>query len=283
MDERHDIARLALYRMAASGPVEVVRDGASLLVHQGDVVVRVRPEGGRSVAEREVAMAHRLMADGVPVTPLVGDLQPWTIEGHVVTGWRWCPAVRAAQSVDLGALAGALRAATAGSGIGELAAFDPLGHILDVVGDDDGPSVRFVQERVAALSALFAEATEDDPLGSCVVHGDLHRDNVVVAADGPLLTDLELGGWGPGSYDTATAVVAVRRYDAPVDGLDRFLAASGADSRSWPGFETLVAVSELWAAAWAVSVAHLRDDWAAEADRRVACLRDGTDRTWQLH
>lgn len=280
---RHDIARLALYRLGASGPLQVVRDGASLLVHQGHAVVRVRPEGGRTVAEREVAIAQRLMADGVPVTPLLGDLQPWTIEGHVVTGWRWCPAVRAARSADLGALVGALRTATAAGGIGELTPFDPLGHILDVVGDDDHPADRFVREQVAALTEPFADAVAYDPLGACVVHGDLHRENVVVAAEGALLTDLELGGWGPASYDTAAAVVAVRRYGAPTDGLARFLAASDADPRAWPGFEVMVAVSELWVAAWAVSVAHLRSDWAAEADLRVASLRDGTETTWHLH
>lgn len=281
-EDRHDIARLALYRLGATGPVEVVRDGGSLLVHQGDVVVRVRPEEGRTVAEREVAIAHRLMADRVPVTPLIGDLQPWSIEGQVITGWRWCPGVRPARSADLGLLAGALRTATAAVGIGELTPFDPLAHILDVVGEDDRPSAQFVRERVTALTDPFAEAVDDDPLGSCVVHGDLHRENVVVTADGPLLTDLELGGWGPASYDTAAAVVAVRRYGAPADGLDRFLAASGADPRSWPGFEVMVAVSELWVAAWAVSVSHLRSDWAAEADLRVANLRDGTEGTWHL-
>lgn len=282
VDERHDIARLALYRMAATGPVEVVRDGASLLVHQGDLVVRVRTGDGRTVAEREVAIAQRLMADGVPVTPLVGDLQPWAIDGHVVTGWRWCPSTRQARSADLGMLAGALRTATAAGGIGDLARFDPLGHILDVVGDDDRPAAGFLRERVAALREPFVDAAVDDPLGSCLVHGDLHRENVVVAAEGALLTDLELGGWGPASYDTATAVVAVRRYGAPADGLERFLAASGADPRAWPGFAVLVAVSELWVAAWAVSVAHLRADWSAEADLRVASLRDGTEDLWRL-
>ncbi|MEO6987335.1 MAG: phosphotransferase [Aquihabitans sp.] len=282
-EDRHDIARLALYRLGGTGPVEVVRDGASLLVHQGDVVVRVRPEGGRTVAEREVAIAQRLIADRVPVTPLLGELQPWTIEGHVVTGWRWCPAVRPARSADLGALVGALRTGTSAGGIGELTPFDPLGHILDVVGEDDDPASRFVRDQVAELTEPFADASVDDPFGFCVVHGDLHRENVVVAAEGALLTDLELGGWGPASYDTAAAVVAVRRYGAPAEGLDRFLDASGADPRGWPGFEVMVTVSELWVAAWAVSVAHLRTDWATEADLRVASLRDGTDRTWHLH
>ena len=36
-------------------------------------------------------------------------------------------------------------------------------------------------------------------------------------------------------------------------------------------------------AAWAVSVAHLRPDWAAEADLRVASLRDGIEQIWHLH
>lgn len=280
--DRHDIARLALHRLAATGPDEVIRDGASLLVRRGAVVVRVRPAAERHIADREVALGRRLRSDDVPVTPLVGDLQPWEIDGQVVTAWRWCPAVRPARSADLGALAGRLQAATAAGGPGDLTPFDPLAHVTEVVAGCDGADAVFVRDRVAALTEPFATAAADDPAGSCVVHGDLHRGNVVVAADGPLLTDLELGGWGPAGYDTAAAVVAVRRYGAPPDGLDRFLAAAGHDPRPWPGFEAMVAVTELWVTAWAVSVAHRNPEWAAEASRRVATLRDGAQHRWRL-
>lgn len=266
-------AELALDRLGADGRSEVVRDGASLLVHRGTAVVRVRPVADRHVADREVALARRLLADDVPVTPLVGDGRPWVIDDRIVTAWRWCPPVREARSADLGALARQLRERTASAGPAGLAAFDPLGHVLDVVAGCDGPNAAFVTERALALREPFDRATADDPLGSCVVHGDLHRGNVVVSADGPLLTDLELGGWGAAGFDLAAAFVAVERYGAPAAGLARFLDAAGADPTGRPGFDALVAVYELWVTAWAVSVAHRRADWAAEAENRVATLR----------
>src|SRR5690606_11929453 len=187
MSTAHEIAEAALYRLATSGPLEVVREGASLLVHRGDVVVRVRAEGHRHIAEREVALARRLMGDGVPVTPLVGDAQPWTMDGWVVTAWRWCTPVRPARSADLGQLARELRDRTPDGGAGDLGDFDPLAHVLDVVADCDGPESAFVRGRARALRDRFDQATAEDPLGSCVVHGVLHRGNVVVSADGPLL------------------------------------------------------------------------------------------------
>lgn len=282
MTSAQEVADVVLHRLATTGPREIVRDGASLLVHRGDVLVRVRTGEGGHVAEREVALARRLLEDGVPVTPLVGDAQPWTIEGWAVTAWRWCPPVRDAGPDDLGALARLLRERTADGGPESLGRFDPLGHVLDVVAGCDGPNAAFVAERAEALREPFSRASAEDPLGDCVVHGDLHRENVIVTEDGPVLTDLEMGGWGSASYDLAPAMVAVRRYGATTDGLDRFLEAAGSDPRDWPGFGALVDVFELWVTAWAVSVADRRDDWAAEADLRVATLRDGVDRTWRL-
>jgi len=278
---RHRAARVALDELTGAGTDTVIRDGASLLVRRGDVVVRARPAAERHVAERELALALRLVADAVPVTPPVLD-RVLAVDGQVLTSWRWCEPVRSARSADLGLLAGHLRRCAAG-GPGGLAAFDPLGHIAEVVADaGDGPDARWVRRRVEELRAPYAAAAADDPLGATVVHGDLHRGNVVVAAEGPLLTDLELGGWGPASYDAAAPVVAVRRYGAPTDGLGRFLDGLGVDPTGAPGFATFVDTYELWVTAWAVGVAPRDPAWAAEATRRVAALRDGADHRWQL-
>jgi hypothetical protein len=278
-------AAAALDLAGVVGDDTVVRDGSSLLMRRGDVLARVRPAADRHIAERELTIARRLEADGVPVTPLVDHTADLVdIHDQVVSLWRWCPPVRDPRSADLGLLAGRLRRDTAPSGPAGLDPFDPIGHVLDAVaacGPDD--DVRWVRERANALIEPFRVASADDPLGASVVHGDLHLGNVVVAAEGPLLTDLELAGWGASSFDTSAAVVAVDRYGAPAGGLERYLAASGADPRPWPGFATFVAVTELWVTAWAVSVAHRHPDWAAEARTRVATLRDGLNATWRLY
>ncbi len=99
---------------------------------------------------------------------------------------------------------------------------------------------------------------------------------------GAVLTDLELAGAGPSSYDAAPAVVAVDRYGAATTELDAFLDAFGADPRHWSGFATFVSVYELWVTAWAVGVRHQDPTWAEEATRRVATLRDGGSARWTL-
>lgn len=282
-DARLAAARSVLDEVVGQGGDVIVRDGAALLVRRADVMVRLRDADARSVAERELQLAARLARDGVPVVPTVGGDRLWRVGGYVASCWRWVTATRSVGPEDIGALAGLLRTRTATGGPDGLPAFDPLGHILDVVGECGAePEACFVRDRVEDLRPRYTGAADDDPLGQAVVHGDLHGENVVVGPEGPLLLDLEMGGWGPASYDTAPVVVAQRRYGASAAEVQRFVSAAGADPRGWSGFEVLVSVYELWVTAWAVSVAHRRPDWAAEAALRVATLRDGSDEPWRL-
>lgn len=268
----------------ADGPDTTVRDGAALLVRRRGVLVRSRPAGDQATAEREVLLAATLADAGVPVTALVeGEQQPWAVDGCVVSAWRWTDASAEAGPADLGGLARTLRERTA-SPASSLPPLDPLGAVTAAVAHlaADDPGAVFVRDRAATLAGPFADAAIDDPLGRSLVHGDLHADNVVVGPAGPLLTDLELSGSGPASYDAAPAALAVRRYGADPSTFDTFLAAFGADPRGWAGFATFVAVFELWATAWAVGVRSQDPAWAAEAARRVAALRDGVDVAWTL-
>lgn len=272
--------------------VEVIRDGAALLLRLGTVLVRVRPAAGAPVAEREVRLASVLGGCGVPVTALVAGIdQPWTEDGCVVTAWRWTAtgvptdaAAPGAGPADIGALARTLRERTAGAPSLSVPPADPIGAILEVVAHRpaDDPDAAFVRHRAAELADRWSDAASDDPLGRAIVHGDLHAGNVVAGPDGPLLTDLELAGAGPSTYDAAPAAVAVARYGADPSTLAEFLAGFGADPTSWAGFETFVAVYELWVTAWAVGVGHQDPVWGAEATRRVATLRDGLDERWTL-
>lgn len=256
------------------------------------------------MASREVGVARALAEAGVAVAPLVqGADQPWVLGDHVVTAWRWHDTVGPPSPADLGYLAGLLQGRTTGAHTYDLPRFEPLSAVIDAVstipvGDPQGD---FVRRRARELASDWAAAAARDPAGIGLVHGDLHGDNVLLTETGPLLTDLELAGIGPCSYDVAPAVVAVTRYGADPADLTAFLAArersgrgalvagvvdtagqGSGDPRTWEGFATCVAVYELWVTAWAVSVRALDPVWGAEASRRVASLRDGDHRRWTL-
>lgn len=285
-DPRWRAALEVLDRLNSSTTTPVViREGLSLLVRQDDVLVRVRPRAEEPIAAREVEVARALLAAEVPVAELVGGRgQPWLAEGCVVTAWRWRETVGTASPVDLGHLARDLRERTAGTHVFDVPRFDPLSAIRNAVagapiGDAQGD---FVRRRAQELSPEWASAADRDPAGTAVVHGDLHADNVLLTAGGSLLTDLELAGAGPASYDTAPAVVMVERYGADPSTLDAFVDAQEHDPRSWPGFATCLAVYELWVTAWAVGVRERSPELAAEAAIRVGCLRDQTCEPWHL-
>ncbi len=285
-DPRWAAAVEVLDRVNASAtPPAVVRDGLSLLVRQDRVLVRSRLRAEEPVAAREVEVARALAEAEVPSVPLVaGKGQPWVVDGCVVTAWRWEEVVGAPSPEHLGSLAGSLRDRTVGTHVFDVPRFDPLSAVRAAVarvpiGDDQGD---FVRLRAQELSADWARIADLDPAGTAIVHGDLHRDNVLLTAEGPLLTDLELAGAGPCSYDTAPAVVMVDRYGADPATLESFVAAQGHDPRAWPGFATCLAVYELWVTAWAVGVRDRSPELAAEAAVRVGCLRDRSCEPWRL-
>lgn len=285
-DPRWSAAVDVLGRLGTPGvePV-IVRDGLSLLVRQGEVVVRARRRSEEPIAAREVEVARALAAAEVPTVALVvGQKQPWVVEGCAVTAWSWVDTVGPASPADLGVLARDLRERTAGTYSYDVPRFDPLTAIRNAVaavplGDDQGD---FIRARAHELTAAWAQVADRDPAGTAIVHGDLHTDNVLRSAAGPLLTDLELAGAGPSAYDTAPAVVAVERYGQPEETLQEFLEAQEHDPRTWAGFATCLAVYELWVTAWAVGVRDHSAELAEEAATRVRCLRDQTCEPWRL-
>lgn len=285
-DPRRAAAVAVLGRLGLTADdAEVVRDGLSLLVRGGDVLVRVRPRREEPVAAREVEVAQALASAGVPCVSLAQDRgQPWVVDGWAITAWRWVDVTGAVRPAHLGELARDLRERTVDTWAHEVARFDPLTAIRNAVaglplGDDQGD---FVRQRAYELSASWAEVADADPSGTGIVHGDLHGDNALLGAHGPLLSDLELAGAGPCAYDTAPAVLAVERYGADPSTLAAFLDAQEVDPRDWPGFATCLAVYELWTAAWAVGVRDRSPELAAEAATRVRGLRDGASDPWTL-
>lgn len=267
----------------------VWRAGSAVLVGlpAASVLGRVDDPARSGAAARQVAAARLLRRRGVPVVHLVGpDEQPVPTDAGPVTMWVWEASTGGpADAAVLGALARRLHDATRGEQ--GLRPYRPL----DAVAEELGRARAAPGAIRADLDLLAAVATEladrwpdpvDDPLGTAVVHGDLHTGNVVVTGRGPVLADLELAGVGPVSADVAPQVVAVRRYGAPAADLERFLAAYGADPTDWPGFEVLVEGYELWVTAWAVANRATSSSVEREAGRRLERWRTGSSAPWSL-
>ena len=268
----------------------LIRSGTALLVRFGPLLIRAWEPARSATAHREVVVARTLVAAGVPTVPLLEPLdQPVVGPGSVLTVWRWLDLEPGVVSpTELGALAGRLRRATAGHH--DIPVFDPLGMIRGLLHTTARPAGAAAAGDLADLGAMvdevepaWVEAARSDPAGTGVVHGNLHRLNVLRSHEGPVLADLEMAGAGPPSYDSAPAAVAVRRYGADPDDLDAFLAASGHDPRPWPGFEVCCRVYELWVTAWALAGRAATLEVGHEARIRMASLRGQSDDHWHLH
>jgi aminoglycoside phosphotransferase (APT) family kinase protein len=290
-DPRWAAAASAAHAVAgvdASGGV-LIRSGTALLVRFGPLLIRAWEPARAATAHREVVVARTLAVAGVPTVPLVEPLdQPVVDPDAVLTVWRWLDLEPGIVSpTELGSLAGRLRRATAGHH--DIPAFDPLGIIRGLLrttattGVEAAADLADLGAMVDEVEPAWIEASQTDPAGIGVVHGDLHRLNVLRSRDGPVLADLEMAGAGPPSYDSAPAAVAVRRYGADPADLNAFLAAAGHDPRTWPGFETCCRVYELWVTAWALAGRADAADVEREARVRMASLRDERHDRWHLH
>ena len=105
----------------------------------------------------------------------------------------------------LGRLARRLHEATAGILPAEIPDIDPLSLArgwLPMLGSEPmGEEVGKLWDELKWLERLWDETIAGDPLGTVLLHGDFHQDNVVVTPEGPTLLDLEEAGRGPASWD----------------------------------------------------------------------------------
>lgn len=263
----------------------VMRRGRSTLVRFEDVVARVRFRADRAIAERELAVGRTLAAADVPaVRPIDIGHRPADVGDYVITLWRWIDGLgHEAEPAAIGRLAAELHRSTAArSARASIPKFDPLAATRVLLTGDESADTTLLATVVDGLVDPWSEVQTTDPLGAALVHGDLHAENVLATAEGPVLVDLELTGVGPPSYDAAPMAIAVKRYGADPSSLDAFVRSWPADPRSWAGFDVCCLVYEAWVAAWAVSQAEESPAAAEEAAIRMATLRGEPSRTWRL-
>lgn len=287
LDAVVEVARGAGLGAAGAG---IWRAGSAVLVGLPAVpaLARVDDLARPADAARQVVVAGLLHERGVPAVELVGpSAQPIASPAGPVTIWRWEPADGPPVGpAAFGAVARHLHDATR-----DLAArapvHDPMGAVgaeldrAEEAGRTPPPELALLRDVRRRLVEGWPDAAAD-PLGGALVHGDLHRANVIAARRGAVLADLELAGWGPASADVAPQVVAVRRYGVEPDALEAFLAGYGADPRRWPGLEVLVEGYELWVTAWAVANREASARVEHEAQVRVARWRGDAGADWSL-
>ena len=296
VDERQRRAYDAVLGVAGGAGLAVAgagvwRAGSAVLVGLPSVPALARvDEPARSAdAARQVGVARALAEVGVPAVRVVGpEPQPVATPVGPVTIWGWEPPTGPPVGPrEMGQVARLLHDRTRARPLADVPRHDPLSTVAaeldraEAAGVTSAVDLDLLRGEVRRLAAAWPDPA-DDPLGAAVVHGDLHRANVVPGRRGPVLADLELAGWGAASADVAPQVVAVRRYDADPAGLEEFLGAYGADPRGWEGLEVLVEAYELWVTAWAVGnrAASVRAD--AEAEVRLTRWRTGSSPTWSL-
>lgn len=296
-DERQRAALGAAVAVARSGGNDgagagVWRAGSAVLIGLPEVpaLARVDDPFRADDAVRQVRVAEVLSERGVRAVRLTGPQpQPVLTEAGPVTVWAWVPPVGSPITPrDVGEAARELHDRTRSLTSEQwVPAHEPLvATRAELVRSRAAGTTDPVDlDRLVAVADRLAvtwPAPEDDPLGAAVVHGDLHRSNLVAARRGPVLADLELAGWGPASADLAPAAVAVSRYGAAPEMLEDVVAGYGADPREWSGFDVLVEAYELWVTAWAVANRSASPHAEREAEVRLERWRTGSSPQWTL-
>ncbi|MGW7681446.1 phosphotransferase family protein, partial [Kribbella sp. NPDC054772] len=235
-------------------------------------------------AVREVQAGRWLETQGIPaVRPLDSIDQPLTVDGHVVTLWHEVVDASMASTAELAGLLHALHTVPVPTDF-EIPALDPfvrldqhLGAGASALAADD---LRFMVQNLENLRDRYT--TTSDGLRTCVIHGDANRKNAIRGRDGrAVLLDLERFSRGPREWDLIVPAVYRRLGWYSPQEYDAFVGAYGWDVRTWEGYETFAALREFRMTAWLISRLVREPRLTAEAERRIASLRDpDSPRAW---
>jgi hypothetical protein len=272
-------AGAAIHRYVASVHVELPAAG---------VMARVEARDRIAIAQSQVHVARFLESRKLPIARLVlPDRQPLIYSDGAVTLWEAVVILeRRPDAAVLGRLARRLHEATAGVVPAEIPDIGPLsltrGWLARLGTEPIGEEVGKLWDELEWLERRWSETIAGDPLGTVLLHGDFHQDNIVVTPEGPTLLDLEEAGRGPASWDLVPHLVAVRRYGASADVCKSFLDAYGADPLKWKGTEILCRAYELLLIVWAIAHRHTSPAMAAEGELRLSTFLGHTDEPWKM-
>jgi len=249
--------------------------GMNALFTSDDVVLRVARPSAPAAAALE--LAEVLAGAGIRV-PAPARPDAVTIGAHSVTAWeRMVPVEAEPDWRAIGEMAAAVHALDPGDVPDRYPLppcesfpwwrFDEL--LPDVAQALDQPA-RAGMETIIDRHRGWSTAVEH----RVVCHGDLHPDNVVMTAAGPVLLDWDLLCLGPPAWDHSM-LLRITRWGWPTRWYEEFAAGYG---RSLAGDPLAEAIAELRLVAASLMrlKAGLADPAAMpEAQRRLAYWRDG--------
>jgi len=272
---------------------------AVYLVEEPPVVVRLGySPGSVERSARALAVTAWLAARGLPVTEPAtvpsGASQPIIISrgGREVaaTFWRYYPQPdphyhRPDPSplpgfAILASIARALHEVTAAPPV-PLPGYQPLRSLTVAVeaaqrGDTGDPAILdWLARRIAELRDAYQDLTF--PLGSGLIHADLHTGNLFSAGAGSAV----LGDWdsvcrGPREIDLIPIYAAVR-FGLDSVSVDQFAACYGYDLRGGSGFRPLLTIRDFSTLTALVRLAPTDPAMAGELRHRVDSLRGQDD------
>jgi hypothetical protein len=218
-----------------AGTAQVVSALTTVVLHVGDLAVKVYPPGTDPAHLRRLGLAlsgsttaHLPVCDPVVTSSGVLTVAPWLRDTRPVS-WR-----------DVGTL---LRSFHAEHAAADVPPWAPLSRLeSQVAGLPSEAGAVLLAARDTLLGAL-AEVRSD--LGEGAIHGDVSPSNVMWTPAGPRLIDLDWVGRAPREYDLSSASRRVANGEISAETYDAFCAAYDFDVRSWPGLPLVDRIADL--------------------------------------
>jgi thiamine kinase-like enzyme len=255
--------------------LRVGENGVVLLPTAG-VLARVVPRAAKgSDPGREIEAAAWLASSRVPVVHPARP-EPIIIGQYVVSLWDYLPDSRPADLITLAKCLRQLHSVPPPKNLlPHISPFEKFEERLEAGAGLDTSDRVFLRQLRDELSAQWTMA--EFALGSAVLHGDAHMENLLVTADGrEAFVDLETVCIGPPEWDlTLTALYYECGWFSAVEYVD-FARTYGFDVRrspSWPMLRLIRMLRmTLWLAQSADNDAHRR----RQLRHRIDTLRDRT-------
>lgn len=260
----------------SSSGAEPLRLGENAIYRlPGHVVVRISRTGQVEAARKEVAVSRWLASVDVRAVEALADIeQPVVINGSPVTFWHELPEHRHGTPPEVATVIKQLHARPLpiDFDLPPLSPFVRLAERIDgatSLAEDDRSWLR---RQLSRLKDAFGNLP--DGLPRSAIHGDAWAGNIVIAADGPIMLDLERFSFGPPEWDLVSTAVRFSTFGTmTADQYARFARTYGHDVLEWEGFEILRDVRELRVTCYAAQRATENPSLRSQAALRVACLR----------